>query len=474
MNVPIDWTKVSLTPGALIPQTDGSFQTVQGTGSSDGTFSIPNIPGGYYWLKVGITAFWTSSSTFDLGLDTNTAAPASVAANTTTTGMHFNLSGLDPLQAGDEVAFLWDLWPPFSLPTTAGNPAGGTTLSITGLVTSNIDFSQSAPAFLLQYEPESVGTLSALRLGTEATLPDLSFVNGVSNTVNQALVQTPQSSFDLNVKGSAWAALVSNAGPSLPNVESTEFEVTSQAFMTGGNVQAIVGMDIPLLVEALPSSSTLLGILPRASSTVCPALSLLTIQGFASTPVEPPILTDEDFGIVQYGDPFPTAWPRVFTFCQTATVPISLPGFATPASFELVNEQSSFVPTSPITPLISQVLNPTINGATIFSPASVAPAGVTLQWTAPSGQPPTGYKITAFIPYTLPNSGGQTYLPGLTFYTTKTSVLLPPLQAGKTYVFSITAILDGAANFETRPNRSALPTASVSVVSAPITTTSGP
>jgi hypothetical protein len=51
---------------------------------------------------------------------------------------------------------------------------------------------------------------------------------------------------------------------------------------------------------------------------------------------------------------------------------------------------------------------------------------------------------------------------------------LPPLQAGQTYVFSITAILDGAANFETRPNRSALPTASVSVVSAPITTTNGP
>jgi hypothetical protein len=41
-------------------------------------------------------------------------------------------------------------------------------------------------------------------------------------------------------------------------------------------------------------------------------------------------------------------------------------------------------------------------------------------------------------------------------------------------VFLISAILDGHANFEASPNRSALPTASVSVVSAPITISTGP
>jgi hypothetical protein len=35
-------------------------------------------------------------------------------------------------------------------------------------------------------------------------------------------------------------------------------------------------------------------------------------------------------------------------------------------------------------------------------------------------------------------------------------------------VFVITAVLDGAANFETHPNRSALPSAAVSVISAPM------
>jgi hypothetical protein len=340
------------------------------------------------------------------------------------------------------------------------------------LVSSNFDYSQSAPAFLLQYEPESLGTLSALRLGTEATLPALTFVNGVSNTVSQALLRTPETSFDLNVKGSAWATLFSDAGPSSATIEGTNWEVTAQAFMTSGNVYSTVGMDIPLFLELQPIPSGLISAL--SASPVCPALWASTLPSFSSSPVAPPILTDQDFGIAKYGDPFPSAWTRVFTFCQTATVPIPMPGSATPVLFRLVDGESSSLPTSPIAPLITQVQTPTINGASLFSPLSVAPAGVTLQWTAPGGQPPTGYKITVFIPDMLPNNGGETYLPELTLYTAKTSVSLPPLQAGQTYFFLITSILDGAANFETRPNRSALPTASVSVVSATVTTTSGP
>ena len=108
-----------------------------------------------------------------------------------------------------------------------------------------------------------------------------------------------------------------------------------------------------------------------------------------------------------------------------------------------------------------------------LTPNSIGATNVTLNWTAPSGTMPTGYKIDLFVPGALPG-GVQTYLPRGSFYTAKTSAVLPPLQAGQTYVFLITAILDGAANFETRPNRSALPTAFVSVVSAPTTISSGP
>jgi hypothetical protein len=41
--------------------------------------------------------------------------------------------------------------------------------------------------------------------------------------------------------------------------------------------------------------------------------------------------------------------------------------------------------------------------------------------------------------------------------------------ANKTYVFQITALVDGQANMETSPHHSALPVASANVISAPIT-----
>ncbi|HET6143203.1 MAG TPA: hypothetical protein VFE02_06815 [Candidatus Acidoferrales bacterium] len=472
VNVPIDWTKTLFAPIALVPRANGTFQTAPGTGNSDGTFSIPNIPGGYFWLRIGNSSYWTSSSFFDFGADTNTAAPGGVTNATTTTTLQFNLSGLDPLQDGDEVEFLWDSSHPLPLPLSGGSPAGATTISAAAMVSSNIDFSQSAPGYLLQYEPESLGTVSALRLGAEATLPALTFVNGASNTVTQALLHTPETSFDLNVKGSAWATLFSNAAPSPATVEETKWGVTAEAFMSAGKVYSTVGMDIPLLVELVPPPSGQLPVLNVSS--VCPAPWISTLPGFNSIPVTPPILTDQDFGIAHYGEPFPAEWPRVFTFCQTATVQILLPGFATPAICRLIDGQSNSLPTSPISPLINQVQNPTINGMSIFTAASVAPVGVTLQWAAPVGQLPTGYKITASVPNTLPHNGGQEFLPAFTFYAAKTSASLPPLQAGQTYLFLITSILDGAANFETRPNRAALPSAAASVVSAPITTSTGP
>ncbi len=64
-------------------------------------------------------------------------------------------------------------------------------------------------------------------------------------------------------------------------------------------------------------------------------------------------------------------------------------------------------------------------------------------------------------------------MPTGVFYTSQASVTLPPLSSGNTYVFAITALVDGTANIQTSPNRSSLPTAFANVVSAPITISSG-
>src|ERR1700676_4790532 len=163
VSVPFDWSKALtlIPPRALIPQPDGSFQTLQGKGNSDGTFSIPNVPGGYYWLAPAGSAYWTSGSTFDFGSNGNPPPNGLPDLANITNTFTLNFNGLDALQSGDEVVFFWDSAPPFSLVATAASPAGATSFSATATINSNLDFSQSAPGFLLQYEPETFGTLSA-------------------------------------------------------------------------------------------------------------------------------------------------------------------------------------------------------------------------------------------------------------------------------------------------------------------------
>jgi hypothetical protein len=472
---PFDWSKsLEGIPTALVPQPDGSFHEVQGSGNSDGTFNIPNIPAGYYWMRPAANSYWTSSSTFDFGSDISLQKTGNILTTSPTTRFDFNLLGLDPLHSGDEVEFIWEMFPPFSLPYAVGSPAGATTLNLGAVVTSNIDYSISNPAFLLQYEPETFGGLSSLTLGPTAALQNLALVNGISNTINATLVPSPQISFDLNIKGSAWTPLFTNVGPSSATLEGADLEVMTQPFVTGGNLITNFGQDIPLLVDLHPSAPPSFELMTDPSAPACGRGGPVAPGDFTFLPGEPPITADQDFGTVWYGDPFPPAWPRIFTFCQSASVPVPLPGSSTPISFRLTDSQSSSLPTAQISPPFGPVQYPMIDGTSLFTARTISATGVKLTWAAPSGTAPTGYEIVIFTSGTPLLGGVQTYLPRGSYFTAKTSASLPPLQAGQTYLFKIDAILDGAGNFETQPNRSALPTSSVSVVSAPMMVISGP
>jgi hypothetical protein len=203
-------------------------------------------------------------------------------------------------------------------------------------------------------------------------------------------------------------------------------------------------------------------------------------------PVTTPSLisTDIDFGTIEYGDPFPDTWPRVFSFCQQAA--LAMPSLTTTETlfygtggtetetitwnYNLTNRQSIALPSAPVTPMISPVLNPTINGATLFTEATLNTRALSLNWNKPAIGSPFGYSVQVI---NLPVANGLLGLTSavVTLRTAQTSMIVPPelLTAGQTYLISITALMDGKANMETSPNRSALPTASADVVSAPIT-----
>lgn len=456
--VPMDWSKAPIPPTAFISQPDGSFRPVGGSGNSDGTFTIPNVPAGYYWLQPAADAYWTSSSTFDFGTDFN-IKPLKTVGSVATTTLNFNFSGLDPMTSSDALLFEQDVALALANVFFGPGPTGATSVTTSSFISSNYDFSQIDAGFMLQYEPLSAGGLNFMALGPAVEESNLVLNNGTTNAISGTLASSPKASFDLNIKGSAWPSLFSNIAPTTPTLLGSDLVAIAQPFFGAAKVGGIVAFDIPLVADA--------GELNQWPPTGC------RISGSVPPPIPlpqpglPSITTDQDFGIVQYEDGFPSSWPRILTFCEIASVPIPLAGSPTPIPFLLVDKQSTSIPTASISPLIGPVQNPAINNMNLFV-ASTVGATAKLSWNAPSGITPTGYKISTFIAGNLPD-GTPNYIPSNAFYTSQTSASLLFLQPGKTYVFLITAILDGGANFESHPNRSALPTASMSVVSAPIT-----
>jgi hypothetical protein len=254
-----------------------------------------------------------------------------------------------------------------------------------------------------------------------------------------------------------------NASPSAPTHYASGMSVAAEPYVTG--IDAPVGLgNLTLVGTTLQISGTGFTFQPFGT---CDATGFLTL----GLDLQPGILTDQDLGNLQYGDPFPPAWTRVVSFCQEADVPIAVPNSSSMANFALVAGERISPPTAPIGPLVSPVLNPTIGGGSLFTAATLNTTTPTLSWSAPSGTTPTGYRVEIYIASSA--QAGVPYLPLGSLYTAKTSLNPLPLPGGNSYVFVIIAELDSAANFETRPYRSALPTAFASVVSAPITISTG-
>jgi len=189
---------------------------------------------------------------------------------------------------------------------------------------------------------------------------------------------------------------------------------------------------------------------------------------------QPAITTDQNFGALQYGDPFSSAWTRSLSLCQESTVAIPIPNSSATANFALV-DGAAVAPSAnaSLAPVVSPVQSPTINGASLFTAATLNTAVIPLSWSAPTGAVPYGYTVRVYV-QTTPIDGVPTYAAaGGNFSTAQTSITLPPLSGGHPYVFAITALADGTANMETGPFRSSLPTGFATVVSAPITISSG-
>jgi hypothetical protein len=470
-----DWTAAgpvsnpqpgNFVPSALVPQADGSLQLLTGNLVSPGVYTILQVPGGYYWLIQGVpqgvtpppTGFWTNSSTFDLGRD-RLGVPTGILGSSETITLDFSLSGLDPLASPGVVGFLTDNppVPPFYLTPTPGQ----STLSTSVSLSSKIDWTTVNTGFLGQYEPLSLGSLNNLVLGPELTLPNLALTNGTTNTISGTLAASPSAALNLSIPGSQWAALFQNVAPGTATPVGSWLSVAAEPYVIGVNAKSSFAPSVGAalyLVQPDPANGV-----PFPFNS-CPSQPF-----FLSVTVEPAVLTDQNFGTLPYGDPFPSNWTRDLAFCQSVTVPFSVGSITFPMALNYGVVVDPAKPT--LAPLAGPVVNPTINGANLFTSTSVNSTVETLSWSGPSVGIPYGYDVLVF--QVIPLQNGVELLEAGNYSTAQTSITLPPLTAGNTYVFVIVTEADGVASVQTSPYRSQLPTGFATVMSAQATVNAG-
>jgi hypothetical protein len=232
--------------------------------------------------------------------------------------------------------------------------------------------------FCSQYEPVSAGSISGIALGPELTLSNLALTSGTVNNVTDTLNGSPQHSFGLSVKGSQWPPMFQNAGPATVTPVDAYISISARPFAPANVLGE--GMDLPSFLPPLTSPGCCASIAGWPTAGVCrdnvqinPSLTLTSYS---------PILTDQDFGTLSYGDPFDPSWARTFSLCQTGSVQVPEPP-GTLATFLFTDGVNTAIPSGPVSPLAFPVANPMINGASRFTASTVNPGGVTLSWSAP-------------------------------------------------------------------------------------------
>ena len=457
----------SLAVSAVVPETDGSITVLKGNSTSPGVISIPGVPAGNYWLTIGgvnllpdaTSGYWTNTSTFDAGRDV-AGSPPGITDTIQLTRFNLNLSGLDGSATPPTSISFQPLNNTGSLPLP--DQSSSTTLSLSLGIDGNIDWSQVNALFLGQYESSALGTLNDAVLGPSVLLTNPGFQDNATNTLAETL-QAGLVSLDFSVQGSQWASQLSNAAPATPTSYLGSFSLFAEPFVAGPNASTTPALNL-MMAASSTETGQLFGLEPFG-----PGCDSGFPQFFVNT--APAILTDQDFGTLQYNDPFPSTWTRAETICEEAVVPIPIPNSSATATFALVDGEALAPSSSPLAPIVSPVGSPTVNSASLFTAATLNTTTPALSWSAPATGMPYGYRVSVYAQVTVGNF--SSYEPVGVFYTSQTSIALPPLSSGNTYVLVIAALVDGAANVQTGPFRSALPTGFASVVSAPITISSG-
>ncbi|HET6330393.1 MAG TPA: hypothetical protein VFF76_06345 [Holophagaceae bacterium] len=437
---PNDMTTIPVQ--ALVPNVSGGFDTYAGVGHSDGTFSIQNVPVGYYWLKIGRNHLWTNVDNVEWVFDLYGRADV-VYPGTSPTNLSLSASNLNAWQGTDEL--FWTVPNAgFTISTkgavgiTNAPALGATALSsftmeFVSLGLPLLDATKNDQAYLTQLTSRTASTETYRALGKVFNVPATTMADGGSATASGGFLDIPQSStLHLGWKRSALAAMTPSVNPNATVVQ-TEFGLWASPLGTG--------MGIP-----------------------GDAFQLFTYDSGSVSAT-----TDLDLGDLAYGNPFPASWTPLAETYFTWSISYLAPG----AGSAIPLLRSSYTATmtlptatAPLGPVLSPVQNPRINGKDLFQNQVSVGQDPVIAWDAPATGVPTGYVVTV---YQLKNNAGASQLLRTgSMRTAARQITVPPglMTAGNTYVVTISAVRSPGVNYASNPFQSAFPYGTAPIASA--------
>jgi hypothetical protein len=424
--LPVDLS--TMTVAAYVPSGSG-YTVITGTGTSSGTFTISNVPAGFYWLQLGSTFLWTSNTVVDADFISNFRSNA-VFADYSTTFLTFDLTNLNSWQSTD----LFEIACPNNdsfdfFPGTVGETTFTGTFNYLGYLS---DASQGDQYYISQLITQTVSGFPFTALGRFIAPPKFTQAQGSDTSINGNLTTISQpNSFEANVNGADLMTQALAANPS--------------ATLFGSF----------LALDVYPASFA------HGQTTATPDL---IIYGGAPT-----ISSNGDLGPVLYGNPYPSSkWPLFVIYSYEGVTNYTAPGATTSAPLVTYTYGvTTTLPTttSPIKPLVGVAQKPSINGKNFFGNLSGVGLTPVVKWAPPAVGTATYYLVTV---YQLTNVGGTTVATVVGSLSTQQAALRIPtglLTAGQAYVFEVSAYYIPGLNFAKNPYFFGSTTAQADVIS---------
>lgn len=377
---------------AIAIDADGDSEEFEGELHGDGSFDIPGVPEGGYYLRLSAldasgdsgfrgTFYWTSERALELGV-TVPERPDAIQSTSSSTEITFDIAGLNPWQSDDGVwfyatgAYLSSRLSDQTLLEEGTTELGSVKLGADVLVGANlIDGSKGDRAYITQLTSRGTESFRYSSVAKALKAEPFTMTDGGAAAVSGSLEDVPQQTISIDWKQSR--------------------------FEDAANTPALSGFVSLIIQHALHRSRLL------------EALNM------------PQVVAAD----VTFGNPYPSEW-ELYAFLD-AQFTSDEPGDSRRIIFRCATPISGAGPLV-LAPEVSTVTNITLN-KTGSSPI--------LSWTAPSADGPVHYRISV----------QRDDMTVALIYTSETSAAIPDILAPSApeYEFRVRAIR-GALDLTTR------------------------